>query len=188
MFSSWKGDFSCCYYPLMQYFLSRCVAFILLSSLTHWGHTDEPSGSETRLHTHSRSIKEKSSCHWLLQSPVLCWSRHTGATFLFSTVSYWGVKEAISFGCGLDSSWQAMNSTFFFLHFSSGCWVIGFYQIRLYVSLLIALAPFLSTSLATYGVIYLAMHVLTGSLHFCYTVYYSLCCVLNLGLLINSTF
>lgn len=52
-------------------------------------------------HTHTRGIKEKYSCHWLLQSPVLCWSRHRGATFLFTTVSYSWVKEAISFGCGL---------------------------------------------------------------------------------------
>lgn len=64
-------------------------------------------------HTHTRGIKEKYSCHWLLQSPVLCWSRHRGATFLFTTVSYSWVKEAISFVCGLNSSWQAMNSTFF---------------------------------------------------------------------------
>jgi len=135
MFSSWKGDFSCCYDPLMQYFLSCCAAFILLSLLTHWGHTDEPSGSETywhtdthkhwHTHTHSRGIKEKYSCHWLFQSPVLCWSRHRGATFLFTTISFSWLKEAISFGCGLNSSWQAMNSTFF-LHFSSGCWDIGF--------------------------------------------------------------
>lgn len=189
MFSSWKGDFPCCYDPLMQYFLSRCVAFILLSLLTHWGHTDEPSGSKIRLHTHtlthSRGIKEKYSCHWLLQSPVLCWSQDRGATFLFSTVSYSGVKEAISFGCGLDSSWQAMNSTFF-LHFSSCCWDIGFYQMWLYVSLLIAHTRPLPLNLPRNIGSYLFCSKSTRSQHMLYFVCSALCSVLNLGLSIST--
>lgn len=102
MFSSWKGDFSCCYDPLMQYFLSRCVAFILLSLLTHWGHTDEPSGSKIHLHTHTHTLTQgvlRRNTHAIDSFSHPC-SSDLGTEellFLFSTVSYSGVKEAISF-------------------------------------------------------------------------------------------